>query len=433
MQNVQVIALSFLLLIALGTGLLMLPISVKDGAPADFTTALFTSVSASCVTGLVLRDTGTYWSRFGQTVILLVIQTGGLGFITVAAVAFSGTRRKLGLREREMLKESMSGVRVQGIMKIAKMSVLGTFLFEGAGALLLAIRFVPLFGWGEGLYYAVFHAISAFCNAGFDLMGIYEPFCSFVPFGSDALISLTLCALILIGGIGFFVWNDIKLNGLKWKKYALHTKLTLSGTLVLTALGTALLFLSEPGEGVLDRLLKALFGSVTARTAGFNTTDTAQMTPGGMMVTTLLMFIGGGTGSTAGGIKITTAAVLLLYAISGYRGGDRINVYRRSVDDGALKKAVLVCLTNFLLAFFGAFIICASQGLALSDVLFEAFSAIGTVGMSTGVTRSLNGVSRYVVIFLMYLGRVGSISFALALFERRGPDVRQPIEPVNIG
>ena len=332
-----------------------------------------------------------------------------------------------------MLKESMSGVRVQGIMKIAKMSVLGTFLFEGAGALLLAIRFVPLFGWGEGLYYAVFHAISAFCNAGFDLMGIYEPFCSFVPFGSDALISLTLCALILIGGIGFFVWNDIKLNGLKWKKYALHTKLTLSGTLVLTALGTALLFLSEPGEGVLDRLLKALFGSVTARTAGFNTTDTAQMTPGGMMVTTLLMFIGGGTGSTAGGIKITTAAVLLLYAISGYRGGDRINVYRRSVDDGALKKAVLVCLTNFLLAFFGAFIICASQGLALSDVLFEAFSAIGTVGMSTGVTRSLNGVSRYVVIFLMYLGRVGSISFALALFERRGPDVRQPIEPVNIG
>lgn len=434
-QNVQVIALSFLLLIALGAGLLMLPASVRDGAPADFTTALFTSVSASCVTGLVLQDTGTYWSRFGQTVILCLIQLGGLGFITVAAAAFASMRRTIGLRGREMLLQSMSGVRVKGIMEIAKMAVLGTLLVEGVGALLLLIRFVPLFGFGEGLYYAVFHAISAFCNAGFDLMGVYEPFCSFVPFANDALVSLTLCALILIGGAGFFVWQDIKTNGRHFKKYTLHTKLTLVGGLSLTLLGTVLLLLSEwDGSSPLLQLLKAFFGSVTARTAGFNTTDTGAMRAGGRLTTMLFMFIGGGTGSTAGGIKITTAAVLLLYALSGYRGGGQINAFRRSVDDDALKRAVLVCLTNFLLAFFGAFLICLSQPLPLSDVMFEAFSAIGTVGMTTGITRSLNGLSRYTVIFLMFLGRVGSISFALALFEKRGaPNVRQPIEPVSIG
>lgn len=429
------IALGFILLILLGALLLMLPVSTRNGRVASLTDALFTATSACCVTGLVLRDTATYWSRFGQTVILLLIQIGGLGFVTLAATFFMLAKKRMGLRERELLTESMSASRVQGIMDMARFAVLGTFFFEGIGAALLAIRFIPRFGLGEGLYFSVFHSVSAFCNAGFDLMGVIEPYASFMPYMSDWLVNLTLMALIFLGGIGFFVWDDVRKNGLHFKKYTLHAKLALFVSMILTLGGATLLFFYEPSNMPFGtRLLTSLFGSVTARTAGFNTVDTAALSTGGKLTTMLLMFIGGSPASTAGGVKTTTIAVLIMYATAGFRGEKHVNMFGRSVGDDTLKRAVLVVLTNFTVAFAGALLICMTQQIPLSEVMFEVFSAIGTVGMSTGITRELNGLSRYVIIFLMYLGRVGSISFALALLEKRvKPEVMQPVERVTIG
>lgn len=438
-NQVQFIALGFLLIILAGTAILMLPFSTKSGQETTFINALLTATSATCVTGLVAYDTWQHWTLFGQIVILLMIQIGGLGFITVGvgfAVLF---RKRIGLRERDLLKESVSAMEIGGIIRLWKKIVAGTFLFEGVGALLLAIRFIPEFGPVKGLWYGVFHSISAFCNGGFDLMGCKEGFSSFTAYVSDPVVNITLCALILIGGLGFVVWTDLAEHRHHVKQYTLHTKLVMSMLVILVVGGTLLMYIFEKdntlaGADGWTALWASLFGSVTARTAGFNTIDTAALTPAGKLCTIILMFIGGNSGSTAGGVKTTTIAVLVIYVYSNLRGDSGTNVFHRRISDDVIKKASMVFSLNLGLALMSCLIIMGSSSLAMDDVLFEVFSAISTVGMTTGITRDLNTIGRIVITILMYCGRIGSMTFALSFIQRPAQQkTKLPVERVNIG
>lgn len=439
MSHVQIIALGFFIIIMAGTFLLMLPFSTKNGQGASFLDALFTATSASCVTGLIVQDTSLYWSGFGQAVILLMLQIGGLGFMTIAAMFFMFLRKKVHLREREILSESISVSQVGGILRLAKKILLGTLVIEGLGALILMIRFVPLYG-SQGVWMSVFHAVSAFCNGGFDLMGQHTgAYSSLTAFSDDWLVCTVIMLLIVIGGIGFVVWDDVLTYRFKLRKYHLHSKIVLFMSSILV-FGGALLFLiiekNATGAGLSagDQILAALFDSVTARTAGFNTVDTGALSDAGKLLTIMLMFIGGSPGSTAGGAKTTTIMVLLLYSFSYMRKNRGTSVFGRSLEDDALRKASAVFFTNLMLALGVTIAISAIQQLPMLDLMFETFSAIGTVGMTTGLTRELNSISRILIIFLMYCGRVGSISFANALAgKRKTAPVRDAIEKITIG
>lgn len=439
LSHVQIIVLGFLCIVILGTLLLLLPFASADGCAAPFRTALFTAVSSSCVTGLILRDTATGWSGFGQAVILVLIQLGGLGFMTVATFFYQVLHRRMGLRNRELMVESINTTNIGGIMRLSGKIVRLTAAFEGGGALLLLIRFIPRFGFGKGLWYAVFHAVSAFCNAGFDLMGVYEPCGSLVPFRDDALVNLVLMALILLGGLGFLVWDDLGTNGFRFRRYRLHTKLVLTVSAILTFGGALLFFLFErkatgAGVGLSGRLLSALFASVTARTAGFNTVSIPDMSQASRLLTIVLMLIGGSPGSTAGGVKTTTIAVIALYTFASFRGREKPAVFGRSISAETYRKSCSVLFFNIGLALAAALLLCALQPLELSDALFETASAVGTVGMTTGITQSLKPLSAYVVALLMFLGRVGSVSFAVALLARRtAPAVTFPDEEITVG
>lgn len=439
LSHTQIIALGFLILIGLGTLLLSLPIATADGQRAPLLTTLFTAVSASCVTGLVLQDTATYWSAFGKTVIILLIQIGGLGVMTISTLFFLLLRRRVGLRQREVLTESINTTAVGDILRLFRLIMLGTAAMELAGALLLSVRFIPRFGFGQGVAYALFHAISAFCNAGFDLMGVLEPYSSFTAFSGDWLVNLTLIALIVVGGLGFLVWDDLLKNGFRIRRYCFQTRVVLTSTAVLLLGGTLLIWLMErnataAGLPAGEQVLTSLFGSVTARTAGFNTVDTGAMSDGGKLVTILLMFVGGSPGSTAGGVKTTTIAVILVMAANSVTHNASPVLLGRRIPDGVLHKAVSVVVINLGFALVGTLILCGVQGLPLTDVLFECFSAIGTVGMTTGITRDLSTLSALTVAVLMFAGRVGSVSFAMALVERRArPAVTYPTENLTIG
>ena len=440
LSSVQIIALGFFIMILTGTALLTLPWATRVPGGASWSDALFTATSASCVTGLVMQDTGTYWSTFGQMVILCLIQIGGLGFMTIATLFLLLLRRRMGLRQREVVVEGISYNQLGGFAPFIRRVFWGTLLIEGLGAVLLSVRFAGEMGLGRGIYYGVWHSVSAFCNAGFDLMGPYSgPYSSFTAYAGDPLVSLTICALILVGGLGFLVWDDLVRNKLRWRRYRLQTKVVLTVTAALTLGGGALFFLLErenlgAGRPLGEQILSALFDAVTPRTAGFNSTDTAALSPGSLLLTIIFMFIGGSPGSTAGGVKTTTVFVVLLHALSGVRRERSANAFGRSIGDGALKKATSVLYTNLLLALAGALLISAVQAMPLTDVLFETFSAIGTAGMTTGITRDLLPLSQAVIIFLMYCGRVGSISFAVALLEKRAlPPVTLPQEEITIG
>ena len=439
LSHTQIIALGFLILIGLGTLLLSLPVATADGTRAPLLTTLFTAVSASCVTGLVLQDTATYWSAFGKTVIILLIQIGGLGVMTISTLFFLLLRQKVGLRQREVLTESINTTAVGDILRLIRLILIGTAAMELAGAALLSIRFIPRFGPGTGIAYALFHSISAFCNAGFDLMGVIEPYSSFTAFSGDWLVNLTLIALIVIGGLGFVVWDDLLKNGLRLRRYRFQTRVVLAGTAVLLLGGALLLWLAERGHTAAnlpagEQLLTSLFGSATARTAGFNTVDTGAMSDGGKLVTMLLMFVGGSPGSTAGGVKTTTVAVILVMATGAVSHRSSPVLLGRRIPDGVLHKAVSVVVINLGFALLGTLVLCIGQSLPLADALFESFSAIGTVGMTTGVTRDLSTLSALTIAVLMFAGRVGSVSFAMALIERRAtPAVTYPTEDLTIG
>ncbi len=439
LSHTQIIAIGFLILIGIGALLLSLPIATADGTRAPLLTTLFTAVSASCVTGLVLQDTATYWSAFGKTVIIVLIQIGGLGVMTISTLFFLLLRRKVGLRQREVLTESINTTAVGDIMRLIRLILIGTAAVELAGALLLSIRFIPRFGPGKGIAYALFHSVSAFCNAGFDLMGVIEPYSSFSAFSGDWLVNLTLIALIVVGGLGFVVWDDLLKNGWKARRYRFQTRLVLASTAILLIFGALLIWLMErsstaAGLPADEQLLTSLFGSVTARTAGFNTVDTGAMSDGGKLVTILLMFVGGSPGSTAGGVKTTTCAVILVMAASAVTHRSSPVVLGRRIPNGVLHKAVSVVVINLGFALLGTLVLSGGQGIGLTDALFESFSAIGTVGMTTGITRDLNTVSALTLAVLMFAGRVGSVSFAMALIERRAsPSVAYPTENLTIG
>lgn len=438
---VRIIAMGYLAVIILGTLLLLLPGMTAEGFRTDFLTALFTATSATCVTGLVVVDTATHWTVLGQMVILLLIQIGGLGFMTMGVLLAMLLKKRITLRVRGLLQESMNYMQMGGVLRLLKTAFQGTLLFESVGAVLLAARFIPIFGVWKGIYYGVFHSVSAFCNGGFDLMGTYSgKYSSLVEFHGDILINVVIMALIILGGIGFFVWSDIRKNGLCWKKYMLHTKITLFSTAFLLIGGTILFWLFEKenllgGMNGKDQLLAAAFSSVTARTAGFNTIDTGGLTSASKLLTIVLMFIGGSPGSTAGGIKTVTAVVLVTYVWSNLRESKGVNIFHRRLDDDVIRKASNVVVISLLMAVTSVIIICFIQPqLLVEDILFEVFSAIGTVGMSTGITRDLTTVSRILIILLMYCGRIGSMSFALSFTERKkAAPVQLPVEKIMIG
>lgn len=437
---VRIIALGYLLVILAGTLLLMIPAATKNGK-TDFLTALFTATTSTCVTGLVVVDTGTHWSLFGQCTILMMIQVGGLGFMTMGMLFAMFLKKKITLRTRGLLQESMNGLQMGGIIRLVRMVLKGTALIELLGAVLLSFRFVPMFGLSKGIFYGIFHSVSAFCNAGIDLMGgHFGEYSSFVDFHGDILINVVLMALVIIGGIGFFVWDDIRRKKLHISKYVLHTKMTLVMTGILLLGGTILFYLFEKdrllfGMSAKDQLLAAAFSAVTPRTAGFNTIDTKALSGASKLLTIVLMFIGGSPGSTAGGIKTVTALVLIVYVWSNLRASKGVHIFKRRLDDDVIRKASNVVVISILLAVGAAIFICYSQPyLMIEDVLFEVVSAIGTVGMSTGVTRELGTASRVVIILLMYCGRIGSMSFALSFTERKKvAPVQLPVEKIMIG
>ena len=439
LTRTQWIAVGFLLIILCGTCLLMLPISSRMPGGTDFLSALFTAASATCVTGLVVVDTYQHWTLFGQTVILLMIQVGGLGFVTFGVTILLMMGKRIGLADRGLLRDSVNTLELGGIVRLAKLIVKGTLLIEGTGAVLLSIRFVPEFGLAEGIYYGIFHSVSAFCNAGFDLMGRFEAYSSLVRYADDWLVNLTTVSLVLICGLGFVVWRDLYKNRLHMKKYTLHTKMVLTALVVLVVFPMPLFWLLERG-GVLAGLdgsgqfLGSLFAVVTPRTAGFNTTDVAGMGDAGKLLTLVLMLIGGNPGSTAGGVKTTTIMVLLFYVVSMIQHRDGVNIYGRRLEDGMIEKAAIVFTLTLTMAVTASFLICAIDGLPLTDVLLETFSAVDTVGMSTGITRKTGACSRVILILLMYCGRIGSLSFALAFTDKkRRSSLRQPMERINIG
>lgn len=439
MTATRTIALGFLAIILIGTLLLMLPVSSADGKAKDFLSSLFTATSATCVTGLVVVDTYAGWSVFGKIILLVLIQVGGLGFMTVGVFVAVLMKRNIGLKERGILQESMNALQIGGIVRLVKKITIGTFLIEGIGALLLSIRFIPRMGWLEGICNGIFHSISAFCNAGFDLMGKEEEYSSLVAFSGDYLVNITVMLLIVIGGIGFLVWDDLQKKKFRFKEYRLHTKIVLTMTVSLILGGALSIYLLEKDGlmadmGAGESILASLFASVTARTAGFNTIDIGKMSSGSKLVTIVLMFIGGSPGSTAGGVKTTTFAVMLIFVWANLRGSHGSNVFGRRLEEEEIRKASIVVTINLLLAVGAAILLCAFQNLPTEDILLEVFSAIGTVGMSSGITRDLTSVSRVIIILLMYCGRIGSMTFALSFTERKKvAPVQLPAEKIIIG
>lgn len=439
LTQTQMIAWGYVLIILCGAVLLTLPVASRGGTATNFIDALFTATSASCVTGLVIADTFQHWSMFGQSVILILIQIGGLGFMTIGVFFAILLRRKIGLRTRGVLQESVNTLQIGGIVRLAKTIMKGTLLFEGIGAVLLAIRFFPEFGFWKSVYYGVFHSISAFCNAGFDLMGQAKGYVSFTGYYDDWIINLTIMSLIVVGGLGFLVWTDVARNKFHIKRYSLHSKIVLITTAALIFGGAALFYIIESqrlfeGMSMQGKVLSSFFSSVTARTAGFNTVDTAALADSSKMLTIFLMFIGGSPGSTAGGIKTTTFIVLLIFVKSNLKKERHFNIFNRRLPNEAIGKASTVLCTNLFLVTVATFLITAIQGIPLTDVAFEVTSAMGTVGMSTGITRDLGTISKLLLIFLMYCGRIGSLTFALSLRgHKQETPVMQPIEEVTIG
>ena len=438
LRPVQTLALGFAFIILIGAVLLMLPIS-NNNEPLSFLNSLFTAASATCVTGLAVADTYTQFSLFGQIVILALIQIGGLGFMAVAIAISLAAHKKIGLKQRGLLMEAMNSPELGGVVRILVRSLKYTFIFELAGAVLLSIRFIPMFGFWQGAWFGIFHSVSAFCNAGFDLMGIITPSASLTIFADDPLVLITIMCLITIGGIGFLVWNDIAEHKLKISRYRLHAKIALSVSLVLIIAGAAFYLVFEnngafSGMTAGEKILQAFFCSVTSRTAGFATLDYSSMTQNGTLLTSLLMFIGASPGSTGGGIKSTTFLVIILTLISYIRGREDLNIFDRRLEHSVLQKTFSTVTLYLTCTIVAMFIIMAAQNLSFVDTAFESISAMSTVGLSRGVTSQLVPVSRIVDILLMYIGRVGSLSVALALSgHSRTAPVKKPEEKISIG
>lgn len=412
----QIIAITFAVIILLGTTLLMLPISSQNGQSAGFRPALFTATSATCVTGLVLYDTGAQWSSFGQAVILCMIEIGGLGFMSVACIVIFMLRRKIGLRQRMVMAQALSINEMEGVVRLQKWVLLGSLIIQLTGAVILFLRFLPEQGIGTALKWGVFHSVSAFCNAGFDILGTGQ---SIATLNHDPVVMFTLMGLIVIGGLGFFVWQEV-VTIRKWKNLSVYTRLVLTVTAALILGGAALILLLEwnnpntfGGMSVSQKLMNGLFQSVTLRTAGFAAVDQALLTDGSKGLSLLLMLIGGSSGSTAGGVKTVTFLVLCLFVISRARGRSTVTVLHRNVPhEKVLDAATIVGLVVFL-ALSGAVLITATSQVSFTNAIFETVSALATVGLTAGVTPLLSIPAQFVIILFMYFGRVGILTLSL--------------------
>lgn len=436
-SSFQIIILGFAVIILLGSLLLMLPVSVSGEKSASFADALFTSVSAVCVTGLIVHDTATYWSEFGQTVILILIQIGGLGVVSAASAISLVAGRKINLRQRSTMQEAISAPQVGGVVRQTGFIIKFTFLVELLGFLLMLPVFYKKFGLGKGLFYSAFHSVSAFCNAGFDLMGENAPFSSLTGFAGNPLINVVIMLLIISGGLGFFTWEDIRTNGIHFKKYHVQSKIVICTTAVLIILPVIYFYIcefSDWGMSTEKRVFTSLFQAVTPRTAGFNTVDFSQMKQCSIVLMIILMLIGGSTGSTAGGMKTTTFAVLISSALSVFRSKKDTQFFGRRVEDNTISKASALLMMYLTLFLTGGMIISSIEGLPLRDCLFESASAIGTVGLSIGITPTLGMISRIILMCLMFFGRVGGLTFVFAAFNPERKDYsRLPLEKINIG
>ena len=420
----RVVILGFLALILLGAALLMLPCATRPGQETSWLCALFTSTSATCVTGLVVVDTYTHWSPFGQAVILVLIQCGGIGFMSLAAIFSFLLRRTITLRERLIMTQSMNINDLAGVVRLTRHVLVGTFFCEFFGAVILSIRFSGEFGWRGGIIKGVFHAVSAFCNAGFDLMGEREAFSSLTEYAGDPIVNITIMALIVIGGLGFFVWEDMY-HKRRFHEYTLHTKLVLTITAVLLIGGSALFFFFEYANpqtlGALPphaKVFGAMFQATTTRTAGFNTIDQTALTLPSKMLSMLLMFIGGSSGSTAGGIKTVTFGILVLTAVSVLRGKSEVTAFGRKINPRAILNALALAMTGLALILISTLVITLIQPLDVVDVMYETVSAIATVGLATGATAMFCPVALGIMIALMFFGRVGILTISLGLLMR---------------
>ncbi len=431
----QIITAGFIAVILAGALLLTLPVSSAEGNGASFADALFTAVSAVCVTGLVVQDTAISWSLFGQAVILILIQIGGLGIVSVTAMIAAASGRKLSLLQRSMLQESIAAGQLGGIVKLTGFIFKVALTAELIGALLMLPAFCPAFG-SRGIWMSLFHSVSAFCNAGFDIMGSESgAFSSLTYFGSRPAVVIPVCLLIIVGGIGFLTWDDMAAKRFRLKKYSMQSKVILSATALLVLIPAVFFFFGDFSDlPFKERVCASLFQAVTPRTAGVNTVGLNRLTGGGRAVTAALMLIGGAPGSTAGGIKVTTAAVLLANAEAVVRRRKSPRLFRRRIEEDSVRSATAILILYLFLTMTGALLISAAERLPFGPCVFETVSAIGTVGLSLGITPGLGAVSRAVLMGLMFFGRVGALTLLFAAVNPRRLEAAQfPAEKINVG
>lgn len=444
MHPAQIMVIGFAAVILLGAIILNLPIVTQSGESVGFINALFTATSAVCVTGLVVVDTATYWNHLGQIIIITLIQVGGLGFMTIATMFALLTKKKINLRERLLIQESLNQKDLSGLVKLTRYVILITFLIEGIGAILLSFTFIPQFGLGRGVWYSIFHAISAFCNAGFDLMGsVSGPFTSLISYVDNFMIVITISMLIILGGIGFPVMLDV-INAKKFSKLNMHSKIVIITSGILIVIGTTLIFIVEFNNkntlGTLSmpgKFLAALFQSVAARTAGFNTIDLPLLHESSLFIMMILMFIGASPASTGSGIKTTTLATLLITVKCFISGKSDIEVFERRISSSTITKAVGIFFIAVSLVVLGTLALSLTDpGFTLVECGFEIVSAIATVGSSIGGSPNLTAMGKIVVMIAMFIGRVGSLTIFIALLSkgaRKKPPVRYPEGKIIVG
>lgn len=435
LSSFQLIILGFLAVILFGSLLLMLPISTKDGEGASFLDALFTATTSVCVTGLVVQDTGTYWTSFGHVIILSLIQIGGLGVVTVAMALVSVSKRKIGLMERSTLREAIASPQTGGVIRMMRFILSFVFLVELIGAICLLPVFWKDFGFFKGLWFSIFHSISAFCNAGIDLLGIRGQYSSVTTYNTNPIVNIVIMLLIITGGLGFFTWEDIKSKGFRIKQYRMQSKIILITTAVLIVLPSIYFFFFEFQElPLVSRLWSSVFQAVTPRTAGFNSVDLSIISQTGLFVIIILMLIGGAPGSTAGGMKVTTLATIFATSFSVFTKRDQTVLFGRRLADNVVKNAVAILLLYLTLFLSGGMIISYIEDIPIVTAFFETASAIGTVGLSLGVTPTLGNVSHIILIFLMFVGRVGGLTLIYAtVSDRYNNGAKFPQESLTVG
>ena len=434
-NSFQTILLEFICLIFAGAILLDLPVSTANHESVPFINALFTSTSAVCVTGLVVYDTSLQWSLFGKTVILILIQIGGIGVVSMLVLLMIATGKRIGIFQRLLMQDAISAPQIGGIIRFTRFFLKGTLLIESVGALLLFPEFARQYGFLRGLGFAVFHSISAFCNAGFDLMGFRAPFSSFTWYSNNTWVSVILMALIIIGGLGFLTWEDLLSNKFRIRGLRLQTKMILSMTLILIAVPALYFFFFEfSGLPLKERFLVSLFQAVTPRTAGFNTVQYTDLSEGGILITIILMLIGGAPGSTAGGMKITTTFVIVASTHAYLRQWQNVNAFRRRIEPDIVHNAVTIVTIYVTLLLLGTLILSGIERVPVITAMFECASALGTVGLSLGLTPSLTSVSKLVLIGFMFLGRTGGLTLAYAMLRSKvRTQPRMPSERITVG